>query len=59
MIVKEQYVALPDGRERVRYLSDADLKIRNVGTDEVYDEAIELADTYVVYTEENESVNDI
>jgi hypothetical protein len=51
MIVKEPYKSLPDGKERVRYFSDTDLKIRKVGTDEVYDEAIELVDTIVEYEE--------
>ncbi len=54
MILKEQYKPLLDGRERVRYFSDDGLKIRKVGTDEVYDEAIELAETIVQYEEINE-----
>lgn len=54
MIVKEEYKPLPDGRERVRYFSDKGLEIRKVGTDEVYDEAIELAETVVQYEETNE-----
>lgn len=56
MIVKEQYKPLPDGRERVRYFSDEGLKIRKVGTDEVYDEAIEFAETVVQYEEMTEFV---
>jgi hypothetical protein len=51
MITKETYLPLPDGKERVRYFSDKGLKIRKVGTDEVYDEAIELAETAVQYEE--------
>lgn len=54
MIVKEQYKSLPDGRERVRYFSNEGLKIRKVGTDEVYEEAIELAETTVQYEEIDE-----
>ena len=61
MIVKETYPSLPDGKERVRYFSDEGLKIRKVGTDEVYDEAIELAETAVQYEEigEQEEVDDV
>ena len=54
MILKETYPSLTDGKERVRYFSDEGLKIRKVGTDEVYDEAIELAETAVQYEEIDE-----
>ena len=56
MIVKEVYPPLPDGKERVRYFSDDGEKIRKVGTDEVYDEAIELAETIVQYEETLEPI---
>lgn len=58
MIVKEPYKPLPDGKERVRYVSDGGLPIRKVGTDEVYNEAVELADTLVEYEETEAGASD-
>lgn len=42
MIVKEFYETREDGVNLYRTYSDADLKIRKVGTDEIYDEAIDI-----------------
>lgn len=51
MIVKEFYTTRKDGVNLYRTYSDADLKIRKVGTDEVYDEAIDIDGAPYTYEE--------
>ena len=51
MIVKEFYTQRKDGVSLYRTYSDADLKIRKVGTDEIYDEAIDIEGAPYTYEE--------
>jgi hypothetical protein len=51
MVVKEFYRTRADGQNLVRTYSDKGMKIRKVGTDEVYDEAIDLEWQPFVYEE--------
>jgi hypothetical protein len=51
MIVKEFYTTRKDGIDLYRTYSDADLKIRKVGTDEIYDEAIDIEGAPYIYEE--------
>jgi hypothetical protein len=51
MITKEFYMTRKDGVLLFRTLSDNGLKIRKVGTDEVYDEAIDVQGAPFVYEE--------
>lgn len=62
MIKKELYMEREDGVNLWRTYSDSGLKIRKVGTDEVYDEAIDVV-VYVyeetdIPVEEREDLND-
>jgi hypothetical protein len=51
MIAKEFYRTRKDGVNLYRTYSDADLKIRKVGTDEIYDEAIDIEGAPYTYEE--------
>ena len=51
MIVKEYFRTREDGVNLYRTYSDADMKIRKVGTDEVYDEAIDVEGAPYTYEE--------
>lgn len=51
MIVREFYETRFDGVNLYRTYSDADLKIRKVGTDEIYDEAIDIEGAPYTYEE--------
>ena len=51
MIVKEFFRTREDGVNLYRTYSDADMKIRKVGTDEVYDEAIDVEGAPYTYEE--------
>ena len=51
MIVREFYTTRKDGVNLYRTYSDADLKIRKVGTDEIYDEAIDIEGAPYTYVE--------
>ena len=42
MVIREFYGTRKDGVNLYKHYSDQDLKIRKVGTDEVYDEAIDV-----------------
>ena len=46
-----------NNREFIRTYSDAGFKIRKDGTDEIYDEAIDPADSGRTYTETDEPVD--
>ena len=45
-----------NNHELIRTYSDAGFKIRKDGTDEIYDEAIDPADSGRTYTETDESI---
>lgn len=51
MIVKEFYRTRKDGVNLYRTYSDADVKIQKVGTDEIYDEAIDVEGAPFTYVE--------
>ena len=51
MIVKEFYKTRADGVNLVRTYSDKGMQIRKVGTDEVYDEAIDIDNAPYTYEE--------
>jgi hypothetical protein len=51
MIIKEFFRTREDGVNLYRTYSDADMKIRKVGTDEVYDEAIDIEGAPYTYEE--------
>lgn len=57
MIIKEFYETREDGVNLYRTYSDADLKIRKVGTDEIYDEAIDVESAPFAYEETDMPVN--
>lgn len=50
-IVKEFYRTRKDGVNLYRTYSDADMKIQKVGTDEIYDEAIDVEGAPFTYEE--------
>lgn len=56
MIKKEFYKTRKDGVNLYRTYSDSGLKIRKIGTDEVYDEAIDVEDAPYEYEETNEPI---
>ncbi len=51
MVIKEFYKTRNDGVDLYRNYSDMGLQIRKVGTNEVYDEAIDIADAPYTYEE--------
>lgn len=55
MIVKELHRTRKDGTELYRTFSDEGKKIRKVNTDEVYDEAVDLAGVNFEYIETEEA----
>ena len=56
MIIKEYYRTRKDGVNLYRTYSDANLKIQKVGTDEVYDEAIDVQNAPYSYEETTEPI---
>ena len=56
MIVKEFYETRSDGVNLYRTYSDQKLIIRKVGTDEVYDEAIDVEGAPYVYEETDQPI---
>lgn len=50
-IVKEFFKTREDGVNLYRTYSDADMKIKKVGTEEVYDEAIDIEGAPYTYEE--------
>lgn len=56
MIIKEFYKTREDGVNLNRTYSDKGLKIRKVGTDEVYDEAIDIEGAPYTYEETDEPI---
>lgn len=59
MIIKEYYRTRNDGVNLFRTYSDANFKIQKVGTDEVYDEAIDVEGAPYIYIETNEPIEPI
>lgn len=53
MIVKKFYRTREDGVNLYRTYSDKGLQIRKVGTDEIYDEAIDIEGAPYEYEEES------
>jgi hypothetical protein len=56
MIVKEFYKTRKDGVNLFRTFSDAGVKIQKVGTDEIYNEAIDVENTLFYYAETTEKI---
>lgn len=56
MIVTEHFETRADGVELLRTYSDKGVKIQKVGTEEVYDEAIDVASAGYTYLETDELV---
>lgn len=59
MITREFYSVRNDGVMLYRTYSTKKLKIRKVGTDEVYDEAIDVDNAPFVYEETTEEIEKI
>lgn len=57
MVVREFYETRYDGVNLYRTRSDIGMQIRKVGTDEIYDEAIDVAEAPFTYEETNISIN--
>ena len=57
MIIKEYYRTRNDSVNLYRTYSDAGFKIQKVGTDEVYDEAIDIQGSAYVYVETTEVID--
>lgn len=55
-IVKEFYLTRSDGVNLYRTYSDEGYKIKKVGTDEIYDEAIDVETSSFEYEETTEKV---
>lgn len=58
MIVKEFYNTREDGVKLYRTYSDNGMQIRKAGTDEVYDDAVDVEGVEYVYEETGEAVED-
>lgn len=56
MIIKEYFRTREDGANLYRTRSDANLKIQKVGTNEVYDEAIDVESSPYTYIETTEPI---
>ena len=59
MIIKEYYRTRKDGVNLYRTYSDANLKIQKVGTNEVYDEAIDVEGAPYEYVETDTPIEPI
>lgn len=59
MIIKEYYRTRKDGVNLYRNYSDKNLKIKKFGTNEVYDEAIDVQGAPYEYEETTELINPI
>lgn len=51
MLVKEYYKTRTDGVDLFRTYSDKGVQIHKIGTDEIYDEAVDIEGTSYVYEE--------
>lgn len=59
MITKEFYKTRKDGVNLYRTYSTDGFKIRKVGTDEIYEEAIDIENSKWFYEETQEKISDI
>ena len=59
MVIREFYGTRKDGINLYKHYSDQDLKIRKVGTDEIYDEAIDVEFAPYTYIETEEKVEEV
>lgn len=59
MVVREFYKTRKDGVNLYRTYSDAKWKIQKVGTDEIYDEAIDVEGSLYEYEETAEPIEEI
>lgn len=59
MIVKEFYRTRADGVDLFRAYSDKGVQIHKVGTDEIYDEAIDVENAPFAYEETNQALERI
>lgn len=57
MIIREYYTTRKDGINLFRTYSDNKVMIRKVGTNEVYDEAIDVEGAPYVYEETDQPIN--
>ena len=57
-IIKEYYSTREDGVDLYRTYSDKGCKIKKVGTEEVYDEAIDIEESNYEYEETDEKVTE-
>lgn len=58
MIVKEFYITRKDGVNLYRTYSDEGYKIQKVGTDEIYDEAIDVETASYEYIETDQKIEE-
>lgn len=58
MIVKEFYRTREDGVDLFRTYSDKGLQIQKVGTDEIYDEAVDVENAPFTYEETDIAIED-
>lgn len=56
MIIKEFYRTREDGIDLYKTYSDENYRIRKVGTNEIYDEAIDVEDSDYEYEETDEKI---
>ena len=56
MIKREHYATREDGVELIRTYSDKGVKIQKVGTDEIYDDAVDVEGAGYRYTETEEPI---
>ena len=59
MIVREFYKTREDGVNLYKSYSNKNYYIKKMGTDEVYDEAIDVEDTSYLYEETNEKIEEL
>lgn len=57
MIITEHFETRADGVELIRTYSDKGVKIQKVGTDEIYDEAVDVEGAGYRYTETEEPID--
>lgn len=56
MIIKEYFTTRKDGVKLYKTYSDSGFYIRKVGTEEVYDEAIDVENAHYTYEETDEKI---
>ena len=59
MIIREYYTTRKDGINLFRTYSDNKVMIRKVGTDEIYDEAIDVETAPYVYEETDQPIVEV